>query len=98
MLSLPEVSMRRLVLLLACNLSCLGPLTGWQEPRRQGVEFFVTDGYGITVKANATIEVIPAGGATPESIADYPRTRTVSLPAGSYSIVTHARGFLPTTR
>ena len=77
-------------LLVAGLLPFLG--SAWQKPKGPAVEFFLTDDFGNPI-AGGRIHVISDGGTSSHWIT-YPEIRRVVLPAGRYSAVVEASGFL----
>jgi len=84
------MKMRRTVVL-AGLLPILG--SAWQKPKVSSVEFFLTDGYGIAIASKGRVHIISQGGASSHWLS-YPENRKIELPAGRYTAVVEAGGFL----
>lgn len=67
--------------------------SAWQKPKVSSVEFFLTDGYGIAIASDARVHIISNGGNSSHWL-DYPENKRVDLPAGRYTAVIEASGFL----
>jgi hypothetical protein len=67
--------------------------SAWQKPKTPSVEFFLTDGYGNAIASEVRVHIISRGGTSSHWL-NYPENRRIDLPAGRYTAVVEARGFL----
>ena len=77
-------------LLVAVLLPFVG--SAGQQPKAPGIEFFLTDNFGNAITAGM-IHIVSDGGTSSYRIT-YPENSRVVLPAGRYSAVVEASGFL----
>ncbi len=78
-------------LVLAGLLPILG--SAWQKPKVASVEIFLTDDFGIAIPRGARVHIISDGGTSSHWL-NYPENRKIDLPAGRYTAVAEASGFL----
>ncbi len=76
---------------LATLLPTLG--SAWQRPKTPSVEFFLTDDFGGAIASGCRVHIISDGGTSSHWL-NYPEDRRIELPAGRYTAVIEARGFL----
>ncbi len=78
-------------------LAGLLPFLGsaWQKPKVSSVEFFLTDGFGIAIASGGRVHIISEGGTSSHWL-NYPESTRIDLPAGRYTAVVEANGFLTT--
>jgi hypothetical protein len=71
------------------------PLLGsaWQKPKTPSVEFFLTDDFGGAITSGGRIHIVSDGGTSSHWL-NYPENRKIDLPAGRYTAVVEASGFL----
>ena len=76
-------------------LAGLLPVLGsaWQKPKTPSVEFFLTDDFGGALASEVRVHIISDGGTSSHWL-NYPEDRRIDLPAGRYTAVIEARGFL----
>src|SRR5512135_370236 len=67
--------------------------SAWQKPKTPSVEFFLTDDFGIAIASGGRVHIISDGGTSSHWL-NYPENRKIDLPAGRYTAVVEASGFL----
>jgi hypothetical protein len=67
--------------------------SAWQKPKTPSVEFFLTDDSGGAIASEVRVHIISDGGTSSHWL-NYPENRRIDLPAGRYTAVVEARGFL----
>lgn len=70
--------------------------SAWQKPKTPAVEFFLTDDFGGAIASGGTVHIISDGGTSSHRL-NYPENRKIDLPAGRYTAVVEANGFLTNT-
>ena len=67
--------------------------SAWQKSKTPSVEFFLTDHFGGAIASGGRVHIISAGGTSSYWL-NYPENRKIDLPAGRYTAVVEATGFL----
>ncbi len=67
--------------------------SAWQKPKTPSVEFFLTDDFGGAIASEVRVHIISDGGTSSHWLS-YPENRKIDLPAGRYTAVVEAGGFL----
>jgi hypothetical protein len=67
--------------------------SAWQKPKTPSVEFFLTDDFGGAIASEVRVHIISDGGTSSHWL-NYPQNRKIDLPAGRYTAVVEAKGFL----